>query len=119
MTSHLTSELVVGLTAHRLFNNKIGDLYVKLLREIELIQYYVYVNIIFQLLKIDYFPKKSVIVACFFVLDRLSVSHYDNNTTRQILLPVLTRLCHFKFFLLLAMSQRSLVDCGVSKKTQS
>ena len=36
-SSHLKSELVVGLTAYRYFNNKIGDLYVLLLREFELV----------------------------------------------------------------------------------
>ena len=65
------------------------------------------------------FPKKSVTVACFFVSDRPSGINYDNNTTRHILLSVLTLLCHFKFLLLLAMSQRSLVDCGVSKNRRA
>ena len=65
------------------------------------------------------FPKKSVTVACFFVSDSLSVINYDNNTTVQILLPVLTLLYHFKFLLLLAMFQCSLVDCGVSKKRRA
>ena len=37
-SSHLKSELVAGLTAHWLFNDKIG---VKLLREFELIVYYI------------------------------------------------------------------------------
>ena len=37
-SSHLKSELVAGLTAHRLFNDKIG---IKLLREFELIVYYI------------------------------------------------------------------------------
>ena len=43
------------------------------------------------------------------VSDRLSAINYDNKTTEKILLPVLTLLCHFKFLLLLAMSQRSLL----------
>ena len=37
VSSHLKSESVAGLTAYRQFNNKIGDLYVQLLREFELI----------------------------------------------------------------------------------
>ena len=54
-SSHLKSELVVGLTAYRYFNNKIGDLYVLP---------YCYgslnwsVNHIFQLLEIDYVSKE-------------------------------------------------------------
>ena len=75
-------------------NNKIGDLYVQLLWEFELICKS----------HLSITCKKSVIVACFFVSDRLSAINYDNKTTTQILLPVLTLLCHFKFLLLLAMS---------------
>ena len=37
VSSHLKSELIAGLTAYRRFNNKIGDLYVQLLRGFELI----------------------------------------------------------------------------------
>ena len=70
-------------------------------------------------LKLTTFPKKSVTVACFFVSDRLSVINYNNNTIRQISLPVLALSCHFKFLLLLAMSQRSFVNCDISKKMQS
>ena len=36
VSSHLKSDLIAGLTAYRYFNNKIGDLYVQLLREFEL-----------------------------------------------------------------------------------
>ena len=39
-SSTLKSELVVRLSAHWLFNNKIGYLYVKLLQEFEMIAYY-------------------------------------------------------------------------------
>ena len=37
VSSHLKSELIAGLTAYQSSNNKIGDLYVQLLREVELI----------------------------------------------------------------------------------
>ena len=61
-------------------------------------------------------------VACFFFVfffsDRLLVINYDNST-RQLLLLDLTLLCHFRFLLLLAMSQRSLINCGVSKKKKN
>ena len=49
-------------------------MYVQLLREFELIgKSHISVTI-----------KKSVIVACFFVSDRLSAINYDNKTTRHI-----------------------------------
>ena len=63
------------------------------------------------------FPKKSVTMACFFVSDRLSVINYNNNTRQKLLLSDLILLCHFRFLLLLALSQRSLVDyCSISIK---
>ena len=67
------------------------------------------VNLIFQLLEIDYVSKEISDSGLLFLFRTdFSVINYDNKALRQILLPVLTLLCHFKFFLLLAKSQRSL-----------